>query len=85
MCDLETPVIVDMLLFPQIDKHKRPENIYLLYSRRPTTFVFICIPNSLFLKIFDIFSRDRQTDRQTDQPTDRPTDKGRHRSSESGA
>ena len=48
MCDLETPVIVDMLLFPQIDKHKRPENIYLLYSRRPTTFVF----------------RDRQIDRK---------------------
>ena len=58
-----------------------PENIYLVYSRRSTAFAFICGPNSLFLTIFDIFSRDRQTDRQTD----RPTDKGRHRSSEPGA
>ena len=49
--------------------NKRPEYIYWVYSRRSTTFVFRCSPNSWFLTIFDIFSRDRQTDRQTDRPT----------------
>ena len=47
----------------------RPEYIYWVYSRRSTTFVFRCSPNSWFLTIFDIFSRDRQTDRPTDRPT----------------
>ena len=51
--------------------NKRPEYIYGVYSRRSTTFVFRCSPNSWFLTIFDIFSRDRQRDRQTDRPTDR--------------
>ena len=51
----------------------RLEYIYWVYSRRSTTFVFICSPNSWFLRIFDIFP---ETDRQTDQLTDRPTYKG---------
>ena len=51
----------------------RPEYIYWVYSRRSTTFVFRCSPNSWFLTIFDIFSKDRQTAM------------GRHRSSEPGA
>ena len=46
----------------------RPKNIYFVYSRRFTTFVFRCSLNSWFLRIFDIFSRDRQTYRQTDRP-----------------
>ena len=41
----------------------RPEYSYWVYSRRPTTFVFRWSPNSWFLTIFDIFSRDRQTDK----------------------
>ena len=46
-----------------------PKHVYCFYSIRSTTFVFRCSPNSWFLTIFDIFSRDRQTDRQTDRPT----------------